>query len=322
MTAGSSGWLADEFAEDPSRADGLFNYESVLKSATWDGSTPVIIAPSDGVVTADYPLTLFKGADEETAEAYSRVVDYLTSPEVQQRISDETHRRTSASDPADFASTFETPYPAKLNTVQSLLQTWLADARKPATMFFQIDTSGSMAGNRLTELQDALGVLSGTQAVSQTDSLLALQPREKLTVVEFGSGIKSEESYDMSEPGKVDDVRAQMDRNFGLLEAYGKTDLYSTLQTTVEKAAQQKTNDSFTSVVVFTDGANTGNVSADQFITWYNENSAVQGVPVFAISFGEADTSELDQIAQATGGRVFSADQDLTGVFKEIRGYL
>lgn len=322
ITAGSSGWLADNFAQDTSKADGLFNYESVLLSANWGGQTPVIIAPSDGVVTADYPLTLLKGADDTATQAYTKVVDYLLQDDVQKRISDTTHRRTTASNSTDFPTTFETPYPATLQTVHALLQTWLAQARKPANMYFQIDTSGSMEGERLTQLKQALGVLTGSTARSQTESLLALQPREKLTVVEFGSGVKAEYDYDLTDPAKTDTTRQTMDTDFSQLVAGGNTELYSTLKTTLQAAVQQKKPDTFTSVVVFTDGQNTGDVTVDQFLDWYNATDFMHGVPIFTISFGEADTSELEKVANASGGRVFSSDAGLTSVFKEIRGYL
>lgn len=43
---------------------------------------------------------------------------------------------------------------------------------------------------------------------------------------------------------------------------------------------------------------------------------------VFAVLFGEGDSSELQQIADATGGQVFDArNTPLSEVFKDIRGY-
>jgi Ca-activated chloride channel family protein len=48
----------------------------------------------------------------------------------------------------------------------------------------------------------------------------------------------------------------------------------------------------------------------------------VKGVPIFPILFGTARESEMNEIAQLTGGRAFDArTQSLADVFKEIRGY-
>lgn len=82
MAAGSSGWLADEFARQPGNIDGIFNYESVLRGLTVDGEKLVIVIPSDGVVTADYPLSLLTGASPEEAANFDAVVEYLMRDDV------------------------------------------------------------------------------------------------------------------------------------------------------------------------------------------------------------------------------------------------
>ena len=44
-------------------------------------------------------------------------------------------------------------------------------------------------------------------------------------------------------------------------------------------------------------------------------------VPVMAILFGEASTQQLDQVTQATSGKVFDGKKDLTRAFREAKGY-
>ena len=322
LTSGSSGWLAEAFAKDQSKADGIFNYESVLKGMDFGGQPPVLIAPSDGVVTADYPLTLLDGADDTTKEKFNKVTEYLLSDEVQQRITDETHRRTKVSNPDEFPTTFETPYPATLDTVQKLLEAWVANGRKPATMFFQIDTSGSMRGERLEQLKTALGILSGTSAKNDTERFLAIQPREKLKLVEFSHEVKSTDGYRLTDNGSADKVRRDLDTKIQTLTAEGGTAIYSTLQTTLESAKKEKSDDKITSVVVFTDGMNEHGISFRAFKDWYSNNQDVQDIPVFAVSFGNADSDELQELVSLTGGRVFDGNADLTAAFKDIRGYL
>ena len=43
--------------------------------------------------------------------------------------------------------------------------------------------------------------------------------------------------------------------------------------------------------------------------------------PVYSITFGSANTSQLNQLAQKTGGKVFDGVKDLTNAFREVRGY-
>ena len=198
----------------------------------------------------------------------------------------------------------------------------MANGRKPATMFFQIDTSGSMRGERLEQLKTALGILSGTSAKNDTERFLAIQPREKLKLVEFSHEVKSTDGYRLTDNGSADKVRRDLDTKIQTLTAEGGTAIYSTLQTTLESAKKEKSDDKITSVVVFTDGMNEHGISFRAFKDWYSNNQDVQDIPVFAVSFGNADSDELQELVSLTGGRVFDGNADLTAAFKDIRGYL
>lgn len=314
LTSGSSGWLMEAYDKDSSAVDGVFNYESLVLQDP--GLVEVI--PQDGVITADYPLTLFAGRGEKVEAAYRALVDYLRRDDVQRRIADETFRRTDATTADDAVAAFEIPFPNRLETVRALLSSWVSDVRKPANMVFQIDTSGSMEGERLDALKAALVSLTDTGA-DGTTSLLTFQPRETVHFVEFGSEIKSEKDLEVAADGDLSDVRAYVE---GLRTA-GNTAIYGTLQHSLELAAQSRSDDNVTSVVLFSDGENTDYPGIAEFSSWYEATPEVQGIPVYAILFGEASRAEMEQLTQLTGGRVFDAENgDLTAAFKEIRGYL
>ena len=314
LTSGSSGWLMEAYDKDASAVDGIFNYESLILQD--EGLVEVI--PQDGVITADYPLTLLSGRGEDAEAAYRALVDYLRRDDVQRRIADETLRRTDATTPDDARMVFEIPFPNRLETVRALLSSWVSDVRKPANMVFQIDTSGSMEGERLDALKAALVSLTDTGA-DGTTSLLTFQPREMVHFVEFGSEIKSEKDLEMAADGDLSDVRAYVE---GLRTA-GNTAIYGTLQHSLELAAQSRSDDNVTSVVLFSDGENTDYPGIAEFSSWYEATPEVQGIPVYAILFGEASRAEMEQLTQLTGGRAFDATGgDLTAAFKEIRGYL
>ena len=314
LASGSSGWLMEAYDKDPDAVDGIFNYESLILQD--EGLVEVI--PQDGVITADYPLTLLSGRGEDAEAAYRALVDYLRRDDVQRRIADETLRRTDATTPDDARMVFEIPFPNRLETVRALLSSWVSDVRKPANMVFQIDTSGSMEGERLDALKAALVSLTDTGA-DGTTSLLTFQPREMVHFVEFGSEIKSEKDLEVAADGDLSDVRAYVE---GLRTA-GNTAIYGTLQHSLELAAQSRSDDNVTSVVLFSDGENTDYPGIAEFSSWYEATPEVQGIPVYAILFGEASGAEMERLAQLTGGRTFDATGgDLTAAFKEIRGYL
>ena len=314
LASGSSGWLMEAYDKDASAVDGVFNYESLILQ----DENLVEVIPQDGVITADYPLTLLAGRGEDAEAAYRALVDYLRLDDVQRRIADETFRRTDATTADDAVEAFEIPFPNRLETVRTLLSSWVSDVRKPANMVFQIDTSGSMEGARLDALKAALVSLTDTGADGAT-SLLTFQPRETVRFVEFASEVKSEKDLEVAADGDLSEVRSYVE---GLSTA-GNTAIYGTLQHSLELAAQSRSGDNVTSVVLFSDGENTDWPSIVEFSSWYEATPEVQGIPVYAILFGEASRTEMEQLAELTGGRVFdAADGDLTAAFKEIRGYL
>ncbi|MDJ1370614.1 VWA domain-containing protein [Gulosibacter molinativorax] len=327
LASGSSGWLLDKFIEDPTVVDGIFNYESVLQNVEVDGEPLTVLIPSDGVITSDYPLALLSGADEMKTEQFNLMTDYLLSTDVQQKIADDTHRRTSVTPPATDASVFELPFPNQLGTVQSLLQTWIADVKKPSHMVFAIDTSGSMSGDRMTQLDDALQVLSGIDNQG-TGAFLKLQPREQITFLEFASSVKSDESFALpADQSGYEEAMASIGEHISTFEPGGGTSVYTTLAQAYESAVAGAGEDAISSIVLFTDGQSNEGMSYEEFESWYEgfvaENPEAKSIPVYTVQFGDANRSEMESIATLTGGRLFDATEDsLAAAFREIRGYL
>ncbi|NUT41570.1 MAG: solute-binding protein, partial [Thermoactinospora sp.] len=162
LTAGSSGWLADAYARDAA-VDGLVNYESVLLGLR----DPVtLVYPDDGVVSADYPLTLLASAAEPKRQLYGKLAAWLRTPAVQKEIMTATHRRPIvpgvAPDPRFGAARLvELPFPNRRATADELITTYLDRVRVPAEALFVLDTSGSMKGDRIEALRQALVALTG-----------------------------------------------------------------------------------------------------------------------------------------------------------------
>ena len=44
-------------------------------------------------------------------------------------------------------------------------------------------------------------------------------------------------------------------------------------------------------------------------------------IPIYSITFGDADEWELSQISNLTNGKVFDGKADLLFAFKKVRGY-
>jgi Ca-activated chloride channel family protein len=319
VNSGSSGWLMDAFNKNPDKVDGVFNYASMISSSKTKLTT---IVPSDGVITADYKLSLLAGKSSSVNDNYKKLVAYLKKTSVQKRIHEVTKRDTSTS--PSTSGSFEIQFPSTMSTIQTLLKTYVAQVRKPANMVFQIDTSGSMQGSRLDDLKSALGVLSGSTSKTDNDSLMAIQPREHIRFIDFSDTVKSRKDITVSDDEtSADAAMKTMNTYFDGLDADGGTAIYSTLQESLADANRYKTNDNVTSVVLFTDGQNTSGISYREFLSWYAANKQFHGIPVYSIVFGEGDANELKTVSEETGGKTFDASsQSLSSVFKEIRGYL
>lgn len=309
LTSGSSGWLATAY-QRRGNVDALLNYESVLKGIP--GLT--VIRPSDGVVTADYPLTSLASTDTTTRENVRRVTTDLRTDALQKLITTRTHRRpvVASVPPAsglDTSRRRELPFPGSRSVADGLLDSYENKLRRPSRTVYVLDTSGSMDGDRLSRLKKALTDLTGD-----------FRQREEVTLMPFGSAVKSVRTHVVS-PGDpqagLDAIRADTKA----LSADGNTAIYTSLEKAYEHLGSG--GDTFTSIVLMTDGENTTGAKAEDFDGFYGRlPTAQRDIPVFPILFGDSDKAELQHIADLTGGRLFDAQQgSLDGAFEEIRGY-
>lgn len=327
LTAGSSGWLADSFVREQRQLDAMINYESVLMSLNESGVLQerlVLIYPKEGILTADYPLILL---DKGKREAFDRIVAHLKSPEFQRIIMTKTYRRpVNPNVPlsADFPKNLmvEVPFPNSASVIDAILLGYLNEQRIPARSYFILDVSGSMAGQRLEQLKQAMRNLAG-EDTSLTGRFALFQNREKVSVITFAEKIRSSSSFDLTRnrTPQLDHIRSMV----AALEPGGGTAIYSTLMSVFDQALEdrRKEPDRFYSIVLMTDGKNTVAPSLDAFENYYMQlDESMRKIRVFPIFFGEANEQELERIAALTGGRLFDGNKkSLPMVFKEIRGY-
>ncbi|EGX59588.1 hypothetical protein SZN_12113 [Streptomyces zinciresistens K42] len=309
LTSGSSGWLAAAYKRRGT-VDALLNYESVLKGVP--GLT--VIRPRDGVVTADYPLSSLASAGAAAREDVRRLAEALRSPGVQRMITERTLRRpvVASVPPApglDRARRRELPFPGSRSVADGLLDAYENKLRRPSRTVYVLDTSGSMRGERLARLKKALTALTGD-----------FREREEVTLMPFGSAVKRVRSH-VVDPARPGAGAAGIRRDTEALDARGDTAIYTSLQAAYDHLGAA--GDTFTSIVLMTDGENTAGADAAQFRAWYAGLDAERRVtPVFPVLFGDSDRAELESIAALTGGRLFDGREDsLGGAFEEIRGY-
>ncbi|MER5529526.1 VWA domain-containing protein [Streptomyces sp. NPDC002677] len=309
LTSGSSGWLASAYRRRGD-VDALLNYESVLKGI--QGLT--VIRPSDGVITADYPLSSLSASSADTREDVRRVAEDLRTTAVQKLITDTTHRRpvVASVPPAaglDTSRRRELPFPGSKSVADGLISAYENELRRPSRTVYVLDTSGSMEGDRLDRLKKALTDLTGD-----------FRDREEVTLMPFGSDVKDVSTH-VVDPADPDTGLNAIRKDTDALRADGNTAIYTSLEKAYDQLRTDR--DTFTSIVLMTDGENTTGAKAGEFDDFYRGLSTTQrNIPVFPILFGDSSRTELQHIAALTGGRLFDAQQgSLDGAFEEIRGY-
>ncbi len=336
LTAGSSGWLADSYqraAAGDRPLDGMVNYESVLLSLNAGGklSEPLtIVYPSDGVVTADYPLTLLAGASDQARTNYAAITDYLRRPSVQHTIESRTFRRPATAGiplAAPFGPAagglFELPFPARLDAANALISAFGDNLRRPARTIYLLDVSGSMKGPRLAALQSALLGLTGVDT-SLAGQFARFNGREQVILLPFSTTPGAPVQFDLPEQ----DLQPTFDRIRAATQALtagGDTAIYDTLNRAYDLAGQliAADPDRLTSIVLLTDGERTVGADLAGFTRHYQALPApVHAVPTFTILFGEGNVDEMTQVATLTGGKSFDArEASLAAAFTDIRGY-
>lgn len=241
-------------------------------------------------------------------EAGEKVIEFLRSPEMQQIAGELGLRPGVPGTPpgVKFSPAFgleaqpnydslRSPPP---EVVDAMIKSWIEVAKKPSLVVAVIDTSGSMAGNKLPTVQAAL-----------QNYVNALAPKDKLALIDFDSEIRPPVVIDGSQAGK----------NKGLafiasLKVGGGTKLYDSTLEARNWLRQNLRPGAINAVVVLTDGEDSGSrVSLDRLAKELQKTgfSSDERIAFFTIGFGnegEFNASALQKIAQLNGGYYSKGD--------------
>lgn len=327
-SSGSSGWLADLYvksANEGTQYDAMWNYEAVLKE-TNDKLKPAgkellyAIYPADGVAVADSPLGFIdRGKGERYAGFFKDLVSFLQSEPTARRIA-ATGRRIPLGnvaapaepdwnfDPTKLVTAIRLPEPAVIRQALELYQTAL---RKPSLTALCLDYSGSMQGEGEQQLEGALDFILTPERASQV--LVQWSAEDRILVFPFDAYVRNRLEA-TGDPQAQQALLAATKQN----EASGGTDMYACAADALAAIAATPDLDRYLpAIVLMTDGKSEGD-SNGLLATW---RGITPHVPIFGITFGDADKSQLDSLADATSARVFDGRDDLAGAFRAARGY-
>lgn len=336
-SAGSSGWLKDLFLQQYDRYDAMVNYEAVVIEADQalesSGREPLYaVYPVDGLTIADSPLAFIDHGDQAVTDKFQALQTYLLSEPVQRQLL-ALGRRTSilgidvsGADPNVFRSAWgidttrvlqPVPLPSR-DVIQEALNLYQTAFRKASCTAYVLDFSGSMAQSTgEADLKTAMRTLLDQDVAAQY--LLQASPKDFNMVILFNQNIINADELDRwtVHGNNPDDLR-HLSRQIEAVHANGNTNIFDSTRLALQQLNNQRTSDCLPAVILMTDGQdNSGDINALNRTIQQSEND----IPVFAIMFGNADSSQLEPIVNATYGRIFDGRTDLVTAFREAKGY-
>ena len=311
----------DKFEAVIASESSLININNKLKDKNKEEL--YLIYPVDGVPINDSTLAFIDHYEQEKKkENYLKLQKYLRSKEGQDELKS-LGRRTwyggvsSTADKKIFNKTWGidttkyltgTKFPSK-TVITKALDIYIEELRKPSHTVFCLDYSGSMYGDRIESLYQAMeDILDYDKAKINK---LQFSKYDRITVIPFNQrNIEEIKTYNGKETAEM--INRITNRSTG-----GSTALYGCTIRGLE-ILEHESDDYTKTIIAMTDGQiNEG--SFNDLQTKYNNTDRT--IPIYSITFGEASETQLKQIAELTNAKVFDGRSDLIRAFKEVRGY-
>lgn len=151
-----------------------------------------------------------------------------------------------------------------------------------ANILLCVDTSGSMAGNKIENLKSAIKLFAADKAEI-----------ENIALITFDSGINGDYPFGLS----IDELTAAVDS----INAKGGTAVYQSIIYSLDKFT--KGTGVINSMIVMSDGRDGRSARMDEIENYIGKPFKANDITIYTIGFGtDADGSYLNSIATATGG--------------------
>ncbi len=322
-TSGDENFLETSFVNGD--YDAAFTYESSIininKQLEKEGKeTLYAIYPIDGVAISDSPFVYIDNKNEYKKDIFDEIQSYLLSSEGQKELLNSGRRTwyggitnnapTETFNPVWGINTtkYITPikYPS-IAVINEALLLYQSELRKPVHVVFCLDYSGSMYGEGITELTKAMEYVLTSNEIS-----VSFTDRDKIDIIPFGSKVLDvwSTSNGYSKEDLLDKIKnTELDTSTALYDAAIKG---------LQILSIENQDEYVSSIILMTDGA--GNVGTFEELRMFYK-TINKDVPIFGITFGDADEKQLEKIAELTNGKVFNGKNGLVQAFKKVRGY-
>lgn len=307
----------------------MINYESSLielnKQLVKENKEPLyLIYPTDGVAINDMPFAYINNdsKDTDTKETFDKIQSYLRSDEITKLLEQKGYRSwfggiKKDTDPNTFNKEWgidttkylkDMKYPSK-TVITEAINIYIEMLRKPTHVVFCLDISGSMSGEGMEELQEAMNYILDYNKASLDK--IQFSDTDKITIITFNG--KVDKIYDT----KLGNNTKEVIEIINNLDPTGTTNIYDPSIEAL-KILEKDTDDYTKTVILMTDGASNSGSFKDLKKYYEKTNKTI---PIYGITFGASRESQLQEIADLTNGKLFDGKQGLTRAFKEVRSY-
>ena len=322
-TSGDEAFLNKSFIDGD--YDAAITYESSIininKELEKNGKeTLYAIYPVDGVSICDSPLVYINNRNDKKKKIFLELQSFILSEDGQEVLlnlgrrtwyggvtSDapsDTFKKEWGIDTTKYISPIKYPSESVIKEALLLYQTKL---RKPVHVVFCLDYSGSMYGDGIESLINAMDYVLSDKA---KQSLIQFTSEDKIDIIAFGSSVNVLGS---SKGDKTDELLVKIKE----YDLDGATSLYPAAVKAI-KLLENESNSYNTSVILMTDGE--GNIGTfKELENTYREYN--KEIPIYSITFGDASVEQLEKMSDLSNGRVFDGKSDLVKAFKTVRGY-
>lgn len=324
-SSGDEEYLEEMFVNGDYEA--VFTYESSIihiNQALQRAGKEILYAlyPIDGVSISDSPISYIDQRDDNKKEQFSKLSTFLVGDEGQKLlakygrrtwyggVNDHVDKKIFNPDWGINTTHYISPlkYPATA-VIRQALALYQSSLRKPVHVVFCLDYSGSMWGEGIEELRDAMDYILTDRAA---DDLLQFMGDDIVDVIPFNS------KTDTYWSAKSESDLAVLNQQIKDRKPNGGTALYPAVESALKSLWNENTDQYNTSIIVMTDGeGNVGTFSSVKSL--YQEMPSK--IPIYSIQFAAADRSQLDKLAELSNGKVFDGTNSLIDAFTEVRGY-
>ena len=326
--SGDEEYLTDMFLSG--EYDAMINYESSLidinQSLVKSGKEPLyLIYPIDGVAINDMPFAYINNdsTDLKNKERFNTLQTYLRSDDAIKLMesygyrswyggtNDKANKKIFNPDWGIDTTKYlkDMKYPSK-KVINKAISLYIDAVRKPTHVVFCLDVSGSMYGEGLAELKEAMNYILDKEKASADN--LQFSDNDKISVITFNNKIKT--VYDTKFGNETKDVI----ENINNLIANGGTNIYDPSIEALKTLEKDSSNEYTKTVILMTDGMS--NAGSYYDLSRYYRNNKLD-IPIYSITFGDSDEYELKSIADLTNAKVFDGKSGLLKAFTEVRSY-